>query len=387
MVAGSNHKQEVRGKREYLLSSPKSIEVDQKNSLLSANTGVQNSSKPVVEPQSAAMSPSTADDKRMTSRSTSSPASYAKVVSRTRSSDAHVIYHGPSKRNGRLPVFPSPQEIQYGIEFKRGGEGRAIATTENAAGSVKHGVVTSDDPAAIKRLTTRDIPASASSGPFSSNRPESPVIFGFPLPLNGPETNDLQSLPSSKLKQLRTTSKPKTPSFINKFKSGPSLRTRPSNNMKAAPRSDSIQKSTFVLAQALSSPTSLSTVSPIHPSGRASSQITAAVVGLPGIGRGDYKPTVLSNVKGGQLNASIKHSSAVKKMFGRGIVAEENVERTLGIKRVPTKSNARHSTIVDVNATNPYATSSSMGEGHVKQPSSNDMAPGQGQLRKLAKKY
>jgi len=147
--------------------------------------------------------------------------------------------------------------------------------------------------------------------------------------------------------------------------------------MKAAPRSDSIQKSTFVLTQALSSPTSSSTVSPIHPSGRASSQITAAVVGLPGIGRGDYKSTVLGNVEGG----------AVKKMFRRGTVDEENVERTyLGIKRVPTKSNARRSmvptAIIDVNAANAYAASSSMGEGHVKQPSSNDMVLGQGRLRK-----
>ena len=282
VIARSSHKKEVKGKEQgYLFNSPKSIDMDQRNSLLSANTGVRTSSKSVVEPQSVAVPPPTLDDKRMTPRSTSSPASYANVVSRTRSSGTPFVDHGPSK-NGRLPS-------------------------------------------------------------------------------------------TSSLRPLRTIPKPKTP----QFKSRPSLPTRPFNNMKAAPRSDSIQKSTFVLTQALSSPTSSSTVSPIHPSGRASSQITAAVVGLPGIGRGDYKSTVLGNVEGG----------AVKKMFRRGTVDEENVERTyLGIKRVPTKSNARRSmvptAIIDVNAANAYAASSSMGEGHVKQPSSNDMVLGQGRLRK-----
>ena len=387
VIARSSHRKEVKGKeQEYLFNSPKLINVNQRNSLLSANTGVQVSSKPVAEPQSVAVPPPTLDDKRMTPRSTSSPASYANVVSRTRSSGAPVINHGPSKQNGRLSICPSttsPREIQYDI-FKQGG-GRAIVTAGNATGSVKPGVVTSDDPGTNKRLATRDRLTSASSGAFSSKRSESPVIFGFPLPPNGPETNDLQSLPSSKLKPLRTTSKPKTPPLVNKFKSRPSLPTRPLNNIKTAPRSDSVQKSIFRLPQALSSPTSSSTVSPVHPSRRAGSQI-AAVVGLPGIGRGDYKSAVLSNVEGGQSTGSVKHSSAVKKMFRRGAVDEEDVERTyLGIKRVPTKSKARRSmvptTIVDVNAANPYATSSSMGEGRVK-PSSNDMVLGQSRLRK-----
>lgn len=347
VVARSSHQKEVKGKeREYLFSSLKSIEMNQRNSLLSANTGVQKSSKLVVEPQSVAVPPPTVDDKRMTPRSTSSPASYANVVSRTRSSGPHVVYHGPSKRNGQLPVFPSsasPQEIRYDIEFKRGGGG-AIVAPGNAIGSVKPGVAASDDPVATKRLITRDRPTSASSG----------------------------ALPSPKLKPLRTISKPKIPPLVNKFKSRPSSPTRPYNNMKAAPRSDSFQKPTFVLAQAFSSPTS-STVSPKYPSGRASSQITAAVVGLPGIGRGDYKSTI----EGGQLNGSVKHSSAAKKMFRRGLVDEENVERTyLGIKRAPTKSNAGmvSTTTVDVNAANLYAASSSMGEGHIKQPSSNDFS-------------
>ena len=414
----------MRKEQEYPFNPPESMRVLSTNA---NDPGVQNSSKSmpeVAEPQSVVMLPSTmatVDDKQVKPTLTPSPVSYANVVSRTshRPLGAHALKGGPSKQNGRLPVFPppiQPHETKYDIKLTRGeGEGQAIVAVGNSAGSVhsekntvKPGVgvkntkrlVTSGDPAAVREPSTRAIPASASTVASQSRWPESPIIFDSPLPPSGPESNKFQTpISSSKPIPPRTISKSKTPPPLKLLTPKllkppppvprPPLLTRDSHsfdNMKAALKPDSVQKSTLVLVPASSIPTLSSTVSPAHPLGRAG-QITTATVCLSGIGRGDYKSAVVGNVESGRSYNSVKHSGTVKKTSRRDVAGEVQQSSHPGVRQEPLKSNARPNvptTIVDASAAKPYAADLT-GKGHMKH--SNDATFWQGRLRNLVKKY
>lgn len=417
----------------------------------------------VVEPKPAAVPPPSiraADsDKPVTTRLTPSPVSYANVASRAspKPSGAHAAQDGPPKKNGRLPLFPPPpqqEDGKYDVRSARGGRGgkvthvaslwasvaagnagagnNAVKPTVGVMKDVK-GVVIGGSPANAKDVPIRGRPvppsttvadAKKSSGPPMLLPRKSSATFVTPSSAGGhtAEKNRPQSktpTPSSKPVPPKPTSKPKTPPPLAtkpapKPKPAPPViaqsplpsneprPNRPLEKAKGAPIPVSMAKSTSVPALVSSSfatPTLSSTASLVRPVGRGGSRTSTVAVGLPGIGRGDYKSAVTGNGRGaggGGLNGAVKHSGAARKKSGLGVVGEEGISRggnDDGAQGPLKPSNhgpdlvSTPTAMINNAKPNVVVSSNTSGGNDIKTPPSRDTAFGQARLRDLIKKY
>ncbi|KXN83785.1 hypothetical protein AN958_01062 [Leucoagaricus sp. SymC.cos] len=216
--------------------------------------------------------------------------------------------------------------------------------------------------------------------------------------------------PSSSSKPAKKSTAPSasTSKPISKSPTPPSTTNsrpdKPKGTPPSLPTINAMAKPTSVpalVSSSLATPTLSSTASLVRPVGRSGSRTATVPVGIPGIGKGDYKSAVVGGGREGGSGEGgvngVKVGGAVRKRStGLGVVGEEHgaqAQTQMKSKVVSPGQGMVSTPIAAVGLPKPNAAAAvasltpAEGMDNVKRPPSRELAFGQARLRDLIKKY
>ncbi|KAF9450465.1 hypothetical protein P691DRAFT_810282 [Macrolepiota fuliginosa MF-IS2] len=355
-------------------------------------------------------------------------------------------YANAAKKNPspRLPAFPPPprqeSEVKYDIRSARGGRGGKVTHVASLWASVAAGNVAGAGPSVVKPSESRYAPPSASvdvrkagaplllpKKPTPSVLPHITTATSTAVPQARPVPQSKTPTPTSDTKARRkattptpppkppssskpmmvttagqTKPKPQRPELPPSIPAPtPTPASRPTPNlarkpqMKGTPMPAPMTKSPSVpalVSSSLATPMLSSTASLVRPVGSSVSKTYTVAVGMPGIGRGDYKSGGGSGGRsGGGVVSGGTRGGVVRKKSGLGM-GEEGGSRARPLAKErngPTSARAVVNGASGGVKTGAETTTvhGEGGEGDPKQLPPRNTAFGQARLRDLIKKY
>lgn len=333
-----------------------------------------------------------------------------------------------AKQKPQSPNLPPPRvdpEVKYDIRSARGGRGGKVTQVASlwaavATGNGPRNAANPPEGPARGKKEVKDSLLDKVNG--ASNTVEAryaPKSGSMVFPSTKPTTSSplsnaaatIANTPRAKTPQAKTPTLPSNPKYSAPIPNLPITVTPASAANKTLPKrpelpsfpkpakksstkapiiSASMAKSLSVpatVSSSLATPTLMSTASLARPVGSSSSQTSTIPVGLPGLGKGDYK---------GSLSGSAPKEPPGIVKSGLGVVDEEDgagnggklfVKRTGGTPAAPASA-IRSGGVNGVGGTTKsYAATAGGGSDAIKRPPSRDLAFGQARLRDLIKKY